>query len=152
VRLLVAPGPVQRLLDMLGLEHALEVVHPGDETDRTPEVFDSEAWRQAQEGALAHYHRLLATARAGDAAAFAHAARAAQPICVAAGATAGGPAFGEWCSRCPLRAEYGGCQPLLAQAIRTAERGNWDAAQLLVMALIAEVVGMPRDLTAGEAR
>jgi hypothetical protein len=143
VRVLVIPGPVQRFLDMLGLEHALDVVHPGDEPATPLPVLAPAEWQAAREGALEHYQHLLAAARVRDVEQFAAAARLAHPLCVAAGAPAGGLAFGEHCSDCPLRKEYGGCQPLLAQATRAAERGNWDAAQLLLLALIAQVAGMP---------
>jgi hypothetical protein len=142
VRVLVTPGPVQRFLDLLDLEPVVELVHPGEDEEEPLRVLPAEEWRAAREGAIRHYEQLLASARRHDREAFAAAAAAAHPICVASGAEPGGRAFGEWCDRCPLRAEYGGCQPLLEQATRAAEHGNWDAAQLLVMALIAEVAGM----------
>ncbi len=142
VRLLVSEGAVERFLDALGLERAFVITRPEEQSTDAPPVLTGEEWRAAQRETAAHYQRLLDTARREDLPALRAAALEAHPICVASGAQAEGPAFGHWCDHCPLRHQYGGCQPLLQHAVRAAEHGNWEATELLLMALIAEVVGM----------
>jgi len=146
VRVIVTPGPVHRYLDTLGLDRALDLVEPETESGTEAPRLETGAdtWPLAQQGAVDHYHDLLKAARTHDLHRFERLARTATPICVAAGARAGGAASGDWCERCPLHHEYGGCRPIVAQMIRAANAGNWDAAQLLALALIAEVADVPR--------
>src|SRR4051794_32028743 len=100
------------------------------------------SWPRSQEGALEQYHCLLRAAREHKLSAFVELALATTPICESSGAEPGGTAFGEWCERCPLHHQYGGCRPIVGQMVRAAEQGNWEAAQLMVLALTAEVAGM----------
>jgi hypothetical protein len=145
VRVLVSPGPVQRFLDSLGLQRALDVDqerHPAPEEEALAWFADTGTRREALEGALGHYRQLLDAMRRRDLEATRTLAAEAHSVCVAMGAAPGGHAIGEWCERCPMREAYGGCQPVLAHAVRAADRGAWEAAELLVLALMAEVVGM----------
>jgi len=103
---------------------------------------DEASWSLTQQGAMEQYHLLLRAALERDLNTFVELALAATPICEAAGAEPGGTAFGEWCGLCPLRQQYGGCRPIITQMVRAAEQGNWEAAQLLVLSLIAEVAGV----------
>jgi hypothetical protein len=145
VRVLVAPGAVERFLNHPRFQRLFDIVHPGEgEADRPPREIPAAAWEPAQLGAIEHYHQMLDAARRHDAAALRALAGQAQPVCVASGAEPEGPASGEWCDDCPMRHVYGGCQPLISHLLRAAEAGNWEAAQLLVLALIAEVAGVTR--------
>lgn len=147
VRILVCPGRVQKFLDSLRLEHAFEVVHEEAQQFGTMPIplVEADTWSSVRMGSVEHWHELLAAARRHDLVAFLRLSGESHPICVAAGADPGGPAFGAWCAACPLHALYGGCRALLDQANHAVELGNWDAAQLLVLALIAEAVGMDLD-------
>jgi anti-anti-sigma regulatory factor len=142
VRLLVAPGRVARFFSLPRLQRLFDVVVTGDESDAPGRTRFGGDWDTALVGSLEHYHQLLELARQGDLPALRRAAAAAHPICVGAGAEPGGPASGEWCRNCPVRHLYGGCQPLVDHVLRAAEQGNWEAAQLLILSLIAETTGV----------
>jgi hypothetical protein len=147
VRLLVSPGPVQQYLDRLGLDHAFDLVHPG-ELAELPRNGDPQKWRQALAESLLHYRRLLQAIDATDAGELRLVAAQAHPVCIAAGAAQGGTAFGKWCQDCPLRKDYGGCQPVIAQILRSASLKDWESARRLVLALIAQVEGLHRRMLA----
>lgn len=139
IRVLTRPGDVARYLHGLRLEHALDFQHQ-QPADSGPEITPDE-WEAAQIGTIRHYRELLAAAQQRDLPRFERLARMAHPICHAAGAPEGGPAEGPWCATCPLAQVYGGCQPLIDQMIRAAHAANWEAAQMLVLALMAEAAG-----------
>jgi hypothetical protein len=143
VRLLVAPGNVERFLNHPRFHRLFEIVHSEEEGASEPADFAGE-WEPALLGSLDHYHHLLEITRRRDLPALRAAAQEAHPICVAAGAQPGGPVFGEWCRQCPVRHVSGGCQPLVAHMLRAAEHGNWEAAQMLILSLIAEASGVTR--------
>jgi hypothetical protein len=149
VRVLVTPGPVQQYLDRLGLDHAFDIVHPG-ELGELPRNGDPQKWRQALAESLLHYRRLLEAIDAADAGELRLVAEQAHPVCIAAGAAPGGTAFGKWCQDCPLRKDYGGCQPVVAQILRSAALNDWGSARALVLALIAQVEGLHRRMLAVE--
>jgi hypothetical protein len=142
IRVLVAPGPVDHLLSVPRLQRLFDVVRldlPNQErvaAQSAQPALDE----KTVSGAVQQYHRLLDAARARDLTLFQQLAGEAHPICVAAGAKPEGPAVGPWCEHCPLRREFGGCSPLIAHMLHAAEGGHWDAAQLLVLSLIAEAV------------
>lgn len=138
IRVLTRPGPAERFLLALRLEHALDIQR--DQAVRQPMRGDP-GWVNARLGTVGHYHQLLAAAQQQDLARFETLAAAAHPVCVEAGAHPQGHAVGPWCTECRLAARYGGCRPLLDHMIRAARTGNWEAAQLLVLTLIAETVG-----------
>src|SRR5205814_2833557 len=106
IRVLVVPGPVQQYLDRLGLDHAFDVVHPG-EFDELPRNGDPQKWRQALSESLLHYRRLLDAIETGDAGEFREISEQAHPVCIAAGAVPGGRAFGKSCQACPPRRDCG---------------------------------------------
>lgn len=139
VRVLVSPGAVERFFDALGLERAFEIAR-GEAEEEAP-VPSPAVLKDSLRGSVRHYHELLELARARDLTGLRKAAQEAHPICVAVGAKPGGAAFGPWCEDCPLRWQYGGCRPIIGHIVQAAEHGNWDAAQLLIMSLIAEAVG-----------
>lgn len=101
-----------------------------------------EAWQEAQVDTIEHYHRMLHAASARDLGALRRLAGEAHPICIASNAPAGGAAFGAWCEDCPLHRQYGGCHPLVERMLGDAAAGSWEAAQLLILTLIQEVVDM----------
>jgi hypothetical protein len=139
VRVLTGPGDVARYLHGLRLEHALDLQHPHP-PEGAPEITPAE-WEIAQIGTIQHYRELLQAAQQRDLPRFERLARLAHPVCEVSGAPGEGPAVGHWCTHCPLAQVYGGCQPLLDQMIRAAHAANWEAAQMLVLALIAETAG-----------
>lgn len=141
IRVQTAPGEVARYVQQLRLEHALDLQHEiGEAGGPTLQPIQ---WEAAQLGSIEHFHRLLDAAQAKDLDRFLSLTHQAHPICEGAGAPAGGTAIGKWCGHCPLAEQYGGCHPLLDQMNRAAHAGNWEAAQMLVLALIAEIAGGP---------
>lgn len=138
IRVLTRPGPAERFLRSLRLEHALDIQR--EDAVHQPLRGDP-GWVNARLGTVGHYHRLLSAAQQRDLARFETLVAAAHPVCVEAGAHPQGHAVGPWCTECRLAAQYGGCRPLLERMVRAARAGNWDAAQMLVLALIAETVG-----------
>jgi hypothetical protein len=142
VRVLVSPGAVARFLDMLGLGQVVETAGPRPSRAGKVPAAERERWEQARRGSVARYHALLEAAHERDLASLQRAAREAHPICVASGAEPGGSAFGEWCEQCPMAGQYGGCHPIIDQMLRAAGQANWEAAELLILSLIAEAAGM----------
>jgi hypothetical protein len=142
IRVLVSPGPVARYLDVLGLGHALDVVH--DDTGLVLDVLprSSAEWEPIQEETVEHFHRLLAAARRHDLTELRRESQQAHALCVAVGAHPSGDAFGPWCAHCPMRAQYGGCQPLIDHMLRAGAHNDWKTAQLLILTLVSEAVGM----------
>lgn len=141
IRVQTVPGEVARYVHQLRLEHALDLQH--EIGDAAGPALQPVQWEAAQLGSIEHFHRLLDAAQAKDLDGFLSLTHQAHPICEGAGAPAGGTAIGKWCGHCPLAEQYGGCHPLLDQMNRAAQAGNWEAAQMLVLALIAEVAGGP---------
>lgn len=142
VRILASMGPVARFLDLLGLSQVMDMAGPESHAPERLPVVGREVWEQARQSAVQRYHALLEAAHRRDLAVLKRTAQEAHAICVASGAEPGGTAFGEWCEECPMREQYGGCHPLVDQMLRAAEQGNWEAAELLILALVAEAAGM----------
>ena len=97
---------------------------------------------QAQREALEHFHRMLYAARRQDLATLLEEAAKAHPLCVTSELDPSERLLAEGCDTCPVGEQYGNCQQLIGRVMNTAEQGNWEAAQLLLLSLIAEVVGV----------
>jgi hypothetical protein len=99
-------------------------------------------WDQAQGEALEYFHRMLYAARRQDLAFLQQQAAKAHPLCVTSDMDPGGDLLAEGCDTCPVGEQYGNCRLLIIRAVKSAEQGNWEAAQLLLLSLIAEVAGV----------
>jgi len=105
-------------------------------------VRTGQTWEQAQEDALAHFQRMLHAARRQDLATLLEEAAKTHPLCVAAEPYPGERLLAVGCDTCPIGVQYGNCRQLIHRATNAAEQGNWEATQLLLLSLIAEVVGV----------
>jgi len=140
VRILVAPGEVQRYLDHLALERALDIIHPG-ETSEADGRADPKWLRRALPGTIAHYRHMLEAIRAEDFAALEVMAQQAHPICIASSPSQRETPSNE-CSDCPVRHEQGGCERAITRVRYAASFYDWHTAEELVLALVSRAEGV----------
>jgi hypothetical protein len=84
---------------------------------------------------------MLQAARRHDLATLLNEVQERHPTCVTAQPEVGERPCTERCHTWPVGDQYGNCRQVITRAIKTAQRGNWEATQLLILALIADVVG-----------
>ena len=138
IRAITGPGAVQQYLDSLRLHNVLVIEHSDSVEDARISHYSSKGWETAQTATVEQLRTLLLAAQNRNLSLLKALAWEATPLCVASGALEGGTASGCWCAHCPMTERFGGCRPLVDPMPRAAGLGDWEVAELPIMALIAE--------------